>query len=178
MKRKWRFHTKFNFDFLIHGFNLQIWKWGDLFPITKASHSYIFLSTSVNDTQGLMCLKNRSNFSCKLHPTRHAKLKYLREYLHILFQVFSVPSLTWWMMHSLVGRPPCPRRLTRCWTPGASPSLRDHHHLLQTCRSLNQDQPLPPPSLPRNRSKIYFCFVVIIFWFIFVRPSFLASLSD
>ena len=112
----------------------------------------------------------------------HATLKLnLREYLYtlfVLFQAFSVPSLTWWMMHSLVGRPPCPRRLTRCWTPGASLSLKDHHHLLRTCRSLNQDQPLPPPSLPRNRSKIYFCFVVIIFWFIFVRRSFLASLSD
>ena len=68
MKRKWRFHTKFYFYFFIHGFNLQIWKRGDLFPITKASHSYIFLSTLVNDTQGLMCLKNRSNFSYKLHP--------------------------------------------------------------------------------------------------------------
>ena len=68
MKRKGRFHTKRNFYFLIHGFNLQIWKRGDLFPITKASHSYIFLSTLVNDTQGLMCLKNRSNFNCKLHP--------------------------------------------------------------------------------------------------------------
>ena len=39
MKKKWRFHTKRNFYFLIHGFNLQIWKRGDLFPITKASHS-------------------------------------------------------------------------------------------------------------------------------------------
>ena len=44
----------------LFGFNLEIRNGGDLFPIPKTPNSSFFLPTLVNDTQGLMCLKNKS----------------------------------------------------------------------------------------------------------------------
>ena len=52
----------------IMGFSPQIWERGDLFPITKYLNSSVFLPTSVNQTQDLMCLKYKANLNYKLHP--------------------------------------------------------------------------------------------------------------
>ena len=52
------------------GFSPQIWEHGDLFPITKYLNSSIIHPTLINHAQDLMCLKFRSNFKKKLHPTQ------------------------------------------------------------------------------------------------------------
>ena len=55
----------------IYGFTLEILERGDLLPILKTHNSNIFLPTLVNNTQDMMCLKNKPNFRYKLHPSVH-----------------------------------------------------------------------------------------------------------
>ena len=52
-------------------FSPQIGERGDLFPIRKYLDSSIFLPTSVNHTQDLMCFKYKANFNYKLHPNAY-----------------------------------------------------------------------------------------------------------
>ena len=56
----------------IMSFSPQIGERGDLFPIRKYLDSSIFLPTSVNHIQDLMCFKYKANFNYKLHPTAHS----------------------------------------------------------------------------------------------------------
>ena len=55
----------------IMSFSPHIWERGDLFTKTKYLNSSVFLPTSVNQAQDFMCLKFKSNFKYKQHPTSH-----------------------------------------------------------------------------------------------------------
>ena len=53
----------------IMSFSPHIWERGDLFSKTQYLNSSVFLPTSVNQAQDFMCLKFKSNFKYKLHPS-------------------------------------------------------------------------------------------------------------
>ena len=60
---------KLNFFLLICHFTPKTCNGGDLLPITTTNDPSVFLSNSVNDSQGLMCLKYKQFFYYKQHPT-------------------------------------------------------------------------------------------------------------
>lgn len=68
MKIKVKKMFELNFFLLICHFTPKTGNRGDLLPITTTNDPSVFLSNSVNDSQGLMCLKYKQFFYYKQHP--------------------------------------------------------------------------------------------------------------
>ena len=69
MKIKVKKMFTLKFFSLICRFTPKTCNGGDLLPITTTNDPSVFLSNSVNDSQGLMCLKYKQFFYYKQHPT-------------------------------------------------------------------------------------------------------------